>query len=211
RRGVAPRRERLLKNVRYLLGAALLLALAAFSMREPEAPRVGRKALEFPRYPRAHEVERREARKTLPLPAPRPGEGGRPREQAAEPLAAEAAAPGALADPVLVALAASDDLALVLEAGALKDSPIGRMLLACQSPEMLAELERFEERAGFRPLEQLDRVGLTSHDGKPVVVLSGDFASFDPGVFAPDIEVDKVGGARVLEREDTSIAVWEGK
>lgn len=196
-----------MKNVRYLLGAAVLLGLAAFSMSEPEAPRLRRKALEFPRYPRPHEIERREARKTLALPAPKPVDAGRPGEPA---TAGEAAAPGDLADPVLVALASSDELALVLEAGALRDSPIGRMLLACQSPEMLAELERFEERAGFRPLEQLDRVGVTSHDGKPVIVLSGDLASFDPGFFAPGVEVATIGGARVLEREDSAIAVWRG-
>ena len=194
-----------MKNVRYLLGALGLLALAAFSMREPEAPRIRRKALEFPRYPRSHEIERRETRKTLALPSPEPVEGdalGQPRD---------VDTPRPLADPVLVALSSPDDMAFVLEAGALKDSPIGRMLLACQSPEALAELEHFEQRSGFRPLEQLERIGVTSHGGKPVVVLSGDFSSFDPGFGAPDEPVIHVGDARVLEREEASIAVWKAQ
>lgn len=202
---MALRRERLLRNVGYLLGALALLGLAAFLMREPEAPRLQRKALEFPRYPRSHEIERRETRKTLALPAPRPNDGG----ATAEP--AEAEAPRPLADPVLVALASPDDMAFVLEAGALKDSPLGRMLLACQSPEALAEIERFEQRSGFRPLEQLERIGMTTHDGQPVMVLSGDFSSFDPSFSAPGQAVTNVGNARVLDSEGASIAVWKGQ
>jgi hypothetical protein len=63
------------------------------------------------------------------------------------------------ADPVLVALSSPDDMAIVLDAGSLKDSPVGRRLLACPSPEAMAELQRFEQRSGFRPLEQLERSG----------------------------------------------------
>jgi hypothetical protein len=195
-----------LKKVGYLLGAFGLLALAAFLMREPEAPRMRRRALEFPRYPRSHEIERGEARRTLALPARKPIES-----HATEEPEAEADTPRPLTDPVLVALSSPDDMAVVLEAGALKGSPIGRMLLACQSPDTMAELERFEERSGFRPLDQLERVGMTTHDGKPVVVLSGDFSNFDPGFGAPDKPVTTVGNARVLDREDVSIAVWKGQ
>jgi hypothetical protein len=69
------------------------------------------------------------------------------------------------ADPVLVALSSPDDMAIVLDAGSLKDSPVGRRLLACPSPEAMAELERFEQRSGFRPLEQLERSGPSDADG----------------------------------------------
>lgn len=198
-----------MKKGGYLLGAFGLLALAAFLMREPEAPRLRRKALEFPRYPRSHEIERHEARKTLTLPPPKPIESRSTDEPTAD--TAQADTPRPLADPVLVALSSPDDMAIVLEAGALKDSPIGRMLLACQSPETMAELERFEQRSGFRLFEQLDRIGMTSHDGKPVIVLSGDFSSFDPGFSAPDKPVTTVGNARWLDGEGASVAVWKGQ
>src|ERR1051325_10477387 len=85
------------------------------------------------------------------------------------------------------------------------------MLIACQSPEPLSELEAFERRSGFRPLEQLDRIGMTTHDGKPVMVLSGDFSSFDPGVIAADRAVTSVGDARVFDSGDESVAVWKGQ
>ncbi|HTV22952.1 MAG TPA: hypothetical protein VMG12_29880 [Polyangiaceae bacterium] len=188
------------KNAGYLVAAVGLLGLAAFLMREPEAPRLRRKALEFPRYPRSHEIERRETRKTLALPAPSPSDS-----DATEP----ADTPAPLADPVLVALASPDDMAFVLEASALKDSPIGRMLLACQSPEVLEEIERFEQRSGFRPFEQLERIGVTSHDGKPVMVLSGDFSQFDPGFALQERAVTTVGNARLLDSEEASVAVWK--
>jgi hypothetical protein len=198
-----------LKKVGYLLGACGLLALAAFLMREPEAPRLRRQELEFPRYPRSHEIERREARKTLALPAPNSIDSRPTDEPPAGP--SEADAPRPLADPVQVALSSPDDMAIVLEAGALKDSPIGRMLLACQSPQTLAELERFEQRSGFRPLEQLERIGMTSHDGKPVIVLSGDFSGFDLAFNAPDDKVTTVGNARLIDSEAASVAVWNGQ
>lgn len=194
-----------MKKVGYLLGAVGLLALAAFLMREPEAPRIARKTLEFPRYPRSHEIDRRETRKTLALPLPRPRDGG------ATDAPAEADTSRPRADPVLVALASTDDMALVIEAGVLNDSPIGRMLIACQSPETLGEIEAFERRSGFRPLEQLDRIGMTTHDGQPVMVLSGDFSGFDPGVIASDRVVTSVGDARVLDSGDESVAVWKGQ
>lgn len=195
-----------MKNAGYLLGAFGLLALAAFLMHEPEAPRVQRKALDFPRYPRVHEIERRETRKTLALPAPKPVD-----DATAEQPGVQADTPPSLADPVLVALSSSDEMTIVLEAGTLKDSPIGRMLLACQSPETLAELERFEQRSGFRPLEQLDRIGVAGDAGQPVIVLSGDFSGFDPSFIAPDKPVTTVGHARVLERGDMTLAVWNGQ
>jgi hypothetical protein len=188
-----------------LLAALGLLGLAAFLMIEPDAPRLQRKVLEFPRHARSHEIERREARKTLALPARVPEGGTKEEPQAEEDT------PRELADPVLLALSSPDEMAIVLEAGALKDSPIGRMLLACQSPSAMAELEHFEQRTGFRPLEQLERIGITSGGGKPVVVLSGDFSSFDPSLGATDTPVTTIGNARVLEREEMSVAIWKGQ
>jgi hypothetical protein len=194
-----------LKNAGYLLGALGLLALAALLMRQPEAPRLRLETPEFPRYARSHEIERRETRKTLALPAPHPLDAGTNESEATDD------APPNLADPVLVALSSPDGSAIVLEAAALKDSPIGRMLLACQSPATVAELERVEERTGFRPLEQLDRIGMTTGNGEPVMVLSGDFSSFDLSLTAPDKPVVTLGNARVLDDEHMSVAVWKGQ
>lgn len=99
-----------------------------------------------------------EQRQTLPVPA-LPSERGRPR------------------DPVLTALAAPDaGTALVIEANALRNSPVGQLLLDCLAATRPgadggpSPLEAIRE-LGVDPLRDVDRVAV----GDDGVVISGDF------------------------------------
>jgi hypothetical protein len=197
-----------LKKAGFLVAALSLLSLAAWLMIEPETPRAPRAALSFPRVPRQHEIERQERRRTLALPAPTRSEsGGEARE------ATPSAPPAPPADPVHVALPASE-AALVVEAGVLKGSPLGRMLLACLSPGQTANLRELEQRTGLRPLEQLDRIAVSggTPESGPVLVLSGRLDGVDLRAFDADATVDAVGDKTTIAATAArAVAVWDGQ
>lgn len=89
--------------------------------------------------------------------------------------AADAGAPAAPRDPVLEALPRGQDrTAVVVEANALRHSPLGELLLECllSSHRRREELEDFRQHTGVDPLEDLDRVAFMD-DG---LVLSGHFS-----------------------------------
>ena len=83
------------------------------------------------------------------------------------------ARPAEVRDPVLTALAAGGSgTAMVLEVNALRNSPIGELLLRCLAERegrgnALAALQQM----GIDPLRDIDRVGITEHG----IVVSGDF------------------------------------
>lgn len=191
------------------MGAALaLLVLAAFLMREPATERVTARELAFPRHPRDHEIERQMRRSTLVLPPP--SSAAAPLAPTAHEAPAEQSAPVATQDPLHVALA-DQDVALVLEAAAVKDSPLGRMLLACLSPRHHEHLVELERRIGLRPLEQVDRValGMEGDESQPVLMLHGDFTGFDPSGLELETPLSAYG-ARGLAAlgASTGFAVW---
>ena len=138
-----------------VLALSLLLA-AAFLMSRGEnsaapAPRV----VDFPKELRPPERRRIEARRVLPpIPATtHPAELARPR------------------DPLLAALGASKGkMALVLEANAIRYSPIGELLIRCLGSDA-DMISKFREDTGIDPLSDLDRIALTE-DG---VILTGNF------------------------------------
>jgi hypothetical protein len=145
----------------WLLAALVLFGLGAFLARgcagSEEVARRPPPAL--PRHLRPAEARRMEQRQTLP-PSAFPSDRSRPR------------------DPVLTALAAPDaGTALVFEANALRNSPVGQLLLDCLEASRpradggASPLDSIRE-LGVDPLQDVDRVAV-SDEG---MVISGDFS-----------------------------------
>lgn len=90
------------------------------------------------------------------------------------PLAPAVAPPRpAVEDPVLRALGgAGGRSAMVVEANAIRHSPIGELLMACMKNRARRDpVERLREELGVDPLEQIDRVAV----GDDALVVSGHF------------------------------------
>jgi hypothetical protein len=150
------------KHRTWLFAAVVLLALAAFLMSRGDRDAQAKKppAVAFPRKAKPEEQARNQRRRTLP-PAPVKDdqeEGVRTKR-----------------DPVITALPTTPGKsALVFEASALKNSPIGELWLDCMlSQRGLSELKRFKEQYGVNPLEDVERIAFSS---ERVGILSGDFA-----------------------------------
>jgi hypothetical protein len=147
----------------WLVLAGLLFLLAAILMvsgqgeeEVAEAPKV-----DFPRRLRPQEAERVERRRTYLAPA----DAG---------VAAVASEPVAPRDPLLAALPRGEGkTAVIIEANAIRHSPIGEMLLECLMNQGGEGLGRFQETTGINPLEDLDRLVITD-DG---LIVSGNFGS----------------------------------
>ncbi len=139
----------------WLLAASLLVIAAAWLVHLPEpAGTVTRPDVPMPRELRPSERQR-----MLSRLIPQPDAG--------------TARPAVVRDPVLTALAAGGSgTAMVLEVNALRNSPIGELLLRCLAERegrgnALAALQQM----GIDPLRDIDRVGITEHG----IVVSGDF------------------------------------
>jgi hypothetical protein len=153
----------------WLLGAVLLVGLAALLMRVGEdenRPRSVWDKVEIPRRATAEDKQRQTQRQVLQPVAPAfvPLDAG--VAQAPPP-------PPRPRDPVLAALGGDFKKgAFVLEANAVRNSPIGQLLVDCITSRDDGEgLRRFTERTGVDPLTQLDRVAISDD----MVVFSGDF------------------------------------
>jgi hypothetical protein len=151
-----------MKRRAWLLAALVLLACAAVLMwrgesKEKPAPAAH---VEFPRFARPEEHERNQQRRTL-APAP-------VKDDAQEGVRLRR-------DPVMIALPTTKGKsAMVFEAAALKDSPVGRLWLDCMMSERDAEqVERLKNEHGVDVLHDVDRVAASS---QKVVVLAGDFS-----------------------------------
>ena len=167
------------RRLAFLAAALVLFGLAAFLMArgddaaEPEE----KKVIEFPRSLRPAEVQRMNSRRTGIGPA--------------VPLAVEKSAdlnppppPPQAADPVLAALGAGGDSksAIVIEANALRYSPVGELLLEClKNRDGGRRLERLKKLSGINPVEDVDRLAL----GDDVVIVSGQFAKARWGQLFP--------------------------
>jgi hypothetical protein len=152
-----------MKRRAWLLAAVLLLACAAFLMRRGESKEKPAPVahVEFPHYARPEEHKRNQERRTLPPPPIKDDtkEGYRQKR-----------------DPVMTALPTlRGKSAMVFEAAALKESPIGRLWLDCMLSERDAqELDRFKKDYGVDMLNDVDRVAVSS---QKVMVLAGDFGA----------------------------------
>jgi hypothetical protein len=148
-----------MKRVFWLLVAAALLGLAAFLMSRGDKPKRAEQDLkvEFPRRLRSKERMRNDNRKTLPPARPQND------EPAPEQLTRR--------DPLIVALpAAKNKSTVVVEVAELKDSPVGKAWLDClMKRDGKRGLDRFQSEFGINPLEDIERVAVSS---APLMVLS---------------------------------------
>jgi hypothetical protein len=182
---MAARQEGFLKRFGWLLLAAVLIAVAGWLMVEPgQTVRPRRPNVAFPRYPRDRDLERQRERRTLALRTVAAVAGAAANES--ENLAAR--------DPVPVAIAGGQ-VAFVIEASVIKDSPIGRKLLGCLSPEERKGIQEFGARVGFDPLERVDRIAIGRADEEDggLVVASGDFGGADLSALEPDLAAEPRG------------------
>ncbi|WP_373533610.1 hypothetical protein, partial [Microcoleus sp.] len=156
----------------WLAVAVALLALSAWLMSrgDKEKPTVRPPKVEFPRRSTPEESTRNQKRRTLPpLPAPSADAEGFLRRR----------------DPMLVALPVDPKRsAMVFELEALKEAPIMQIWIDCLLENSEADryrrgLERFKERFGVDPLEDVERIAVSSDR---VMLLQGAFedATFDP-------------------------------
>ncbi|HEX8539796.1 MAG TPA: hypothetical protein VF664_20200 [Cystobacter sp.] len=145
-----------------LAGGLFILAawLMVSGQGEDEAPASPK--VEFPRGLRRQERERVERRRTYVMP-----------QDAGVALApGTASEPVKPRDPLLAALPrGAGKTAVVIEANAIRYSPIGELLLECLMNRGGKELERFKQTTGVDPLKDLDRLVITD-DG---LIVSGNF------------------------------------
>ncbi len=197
----------------WLALAAVLLAVGAALMftgqgdePEPKAPKV-----DFPRRMRQAEWKRAEQRRTQVLTVLTQVDAG--------PAVAEPQRPR---DPVLAALPRGKGRsAVVIEANALRHSPIGELLLECLMRDGGKRMDEFRRISGVDPLQDLDRMVITD-DG---FILSGNFgkarfaellkervsSDYGPGgrVYEPgDVVFARADGGVSRGRGDSAIGTW---
>jgi len=140
----------------WLVALGLLVIAAAWLVRipGPDAP-LARPEVEMPRELRPAERQRMLSRLSRP-----PADAGARRAQEVR-------------DPMLTALSAGGGSSgVVLEVNALRNSPVGELLLQCLAAgEGRADALEALRRVGIDPLRDVDRVGITEHG----IVVSGDF------------------------------------
>jgi hypothetical protein len=198
---------------KWLAVAVVLFGLAAVLMLsgqgEEEAPPP--KQVEFPRRMKPEERRRMEQRRTYVQPA------------AQDAGVAEVARPIKPRDPVLDALPrGKGHTAVVIEANAVRHSPLGELLLECLMRRGGEQLERLRQETGVDPLEDLDRLVVTDEG----LIVSGHFGdsrlkdlltergatSYDYGgqarIFEPPTQVTLPDGSVRPVRNAPSLAVW---
>jgi hypothetical protein len=177
--------------------AGLLFVLAAVLMftGQGDEPAPEPKQVEFPRRMRGPERERADKRRTYLMPTVADAGTG----------VAERSRPR---DPVLAALPRGPGkTAVVIEANALRHSPIGELLLDCLLRDGGKQLEEFRKLSGVDPLQDLDRLVVTDEG----VMLSGNFgnARFKE-LLGERVSSDYGQGARVYEPGETTVTRPDG-
>jgi hypothetical protein len=150
----------------WLVAALVLLSGGAWLMSRGERmPRPKEVQVTFPRHMSASDRERLRQRRRPPILAV--------PEQAEPGAVAQPAPPPRPRDPLLVAMPPTvDKVAMVVEANAIRHSPVGELLLDCfvGSPED-DELGRLRSKTGLDVFEDLDRVAVTDD----AIFVSGRF------------------------------------
>lgn len=191
------------KNARWLVLAAVLLGLGAWLMAGKAKPPPKAIARPFPVAPKMAEVERMQARRTWSPP---------PIVASASSSAAAPAPPAAPRDPLLLAFAAPADMALMVEARALLDTPVAGMLLDCMSNGEKEEMEKSMREQGIDWRKAIERAGVFKEQGKggEMLALQGNFAGADWKKIAPGAEERTVGDqGRILVRSGgEATGIW---
>jgi hypothetical protein len=182
----------------YLIVAVVLLAVGAWLTSGGEAPRpYTRPEVKMPRKPDQEDRERAKHRVGF---APQPKHPDAPQPAPGEPYQRPT-------DPVLNAMPAEvKEVAMVVEANALRNSDLGEAMIACLMTGAPNALGRARD-AGFDPLTQLDRVSLFDD----TLMLTGDFNGLKLGP-----EDSRYGEAAMhhVPRKDgttTTWATWRGQ
>ncbi|AFE05468.1 hypothetical protein COCOR_03845 [Corallococcus coralloides DSM 2259] len=179
----------------WLVGALLLFAGGAVLMftGQGDKPPAEAPDVEFPRRMRGPDLERAEKRRTWVMPAV---------------VDAGVAAPVKPRDPLLAALPRGPGrTAVVIEANALRYSPVGELLMDCLLRDGGKNLEQFKAMSGVDPLQDLDRLVVTDEG----VILSGDFSKAKyQELLGERVSSDYGAGARVYEPGDTTFALPDG-
>lgn len=183
----------------WLLSALILFAVAAWLMARGDPGAKDVPAAERVPFPKPFDEvarERRMKRQTLPAPPP-----------AAPGWAPEA--PPRPRDPVLAAFAASQGKSIVVvEANALFESPLGKLLLDClrrdAGPDLLEEIRR---RAGIDVTRDLDRVATSGN----VTIVSGRFERVPWSDLLPGTSPRPLGDQATLYESGSrgAFAVWK--
>lgn len=148
----------------WLVAAVLLVGVASLLMRVGEGappPRPTWDRIDIPRRARSADWERQEKRQVLPDVLPPVVPEGQPQP------------PARPKDPVLAGLGSGFKKgAYVIEANAIRNSPVGQLLIDCITSEDEGEgLAQFRTLTGLDPLTDLDRVGVIDD----TVIFSGNF------------------------------------
>jgi hypothetical protein len=173
----------------WLGAAAVGFGLAAWLMSRSDDPeeKPQAKRVDFPRYQRTFEYERAERRRTLSAKLPATA-------AAAEPVKRQ------VRDPLLLALPprAENKTALVLEANALSNSPVGALLLDCfnarHNGQKLSPAEKIKQLTHVDVSRDIDRIGLSS-DGFSI---SGNFKDVPWDTMFADGHPEKYGDNATL-------------
>ncbi len=180
--------------------AAALLALSAWLMSrgDKEKPTVRPPRVEFPRSSTPEESSRNQKRRTLPPLPSRDGDEGFVRRR----------------DPMLVALPVDPKRsAMVFELSALKEAPLMQAWIDCllekdENERERRGLERFKERYGVDPLEDVERIAVSSDK---VMLMQG---SFGAARFDPEVWTKRTYGEKGVIYEDPEsgrvVATWGG-
>ncbi|TSC21633.1 hypothetical protein [Corallococcus sp. Z5C101001] len=179
----------------WLLGALMLFAVAAVLMFTGQGDPMPAKTPEvaFPSRMRGADLERAEKRRTWVMPTG---------------VDAGVAAPTKPRDPLLAALPRGPGhTAVVIEANALRYSPVGELLMDCLLRDGGKNLEQFKAMSGVDPLKDLDRLVITDEG----IILSGDFSNAHYQELLGDrVSSDHGPGARVYEPGDTTFSLPDG-
>lgn len=170
------------------LGAGLMLT-GQGDEPPPEPPKV-----EFPRRMRREDWKRAEQRRTQVVQSVDAG------PQVAEPQRPR--------DPVLAALPrGAGRSAVVIEANALRYSPIGELLLDCLMRDGGKRMAEFRRVSGVDPLQDLDRMVITDKG----LVLSGNFSNARfKELFQERTASDYGPGAKVYEPGSVVVTTEDG-
>ena len=173
----------------FVLGAVLMFTGQGDELPK-EAPKV-----EFPRRMRAPERERAERRRTWVMPAV--VDAGTVAQEHSRPR-----------DPLLAALPrGKGKTAVVIEANALRHSPLGELLLDCLMRDGGKQLDAFRKKSGVDPLQDLDRLVITDEG----LMLSGNFSNAKFQELMGDaVSADYGDGARVYEPGETTVTRADG-
>jgi hypothetical protein len=180
----------------WLVLAVVLLGLGAGLMvtGQGDEPPPEPAKVEFPRRMRREDWKRAEQRRTQVVQAVDAG------PQVAEPQRPR--------DPVLAALPRGPGRsAVVIEANALRYSPIGELLLDCLMRDGGKRMDEFRRVSGVDPLQDLDRVVITDKG----LVLSGNFSNARfKELFQERTASDYGPGAKVYEPGSVVVATEDG-